>query len=230
MPNSALLFARLMVVSGASVAMAALAMWSCDSPPTFLSCLALAVLGSTFKVVLPGVTGAISPNAMPIVFAIGKLSWQEGIIIAALAGVTQCVWRPKRSTTLLQVLFNGANLAVSAGIAQAVAHSLTQPSSVPTFFVAAIVYQLVNTVSVATILSLLESVPTRALWRNIHLWSFPYTLASAGFACVWATANVPSGVSTMVFCAIVLYLMSVVCGEIVTRTAPLGASLASVKT
>ena len=218
MPKSALLFARSVVILGSGVAIAALAQWSFDSPSTFLLCLALATLGSTLKVALPGVAGAISPNLMPILFAIVKLSWQESVIIAGIAGVTQCLWRPKRNPTALQVLFNGANLAVSAAVAQLVSSSLTEASSLLIFFVAAIIYQLVNTISVATVLSLLEAVPTRALWRNIHLWSFPYALASGGFAGIWASAIIPAAFSTAVICAVVLYLMNAFCEEIAGRT------------
>lgn len=218
MPKSALLFARSVVILGSGVAIAALVQWSFDSPSTFLLCLALTVLGSTFKVGLPGVAGAISPNLMPILFAIGKLSWQESVIIAGVAGVTQCLWRPKQNPTVLQVLFNGANLAVSAAMAHWVSSSLAEASSLLMFLVAAVVYQLVNALSVATVLSLLEAVPTRALWRNIHLWSFPYALASGGFAGIWASAIKPAGYSTAVICAVVLYLMNAFCEEIANRT------------
>ena len=218
MPKRAFLFAASITAIGASACGSALALWSCELPTAFLFCLALAALGSMFKVILPGLTGAISPSVMPILFAAGKLSWQETVVIAALAGVIQCLWRARQTPTMLQILFNGASLAISGGVAQEVSHRVAESSSLMLFVVAAIVYQVVNTFSVATILSLLTDAPLRALWRNIHLWSFPWSLASGGFAAVWAQANMPAGFSAAVICAVTLYLMSALYAEIAVRS------------
>lgn len=70
---------------------AGISLWSYPSPPLLLVCLGLALLGATFKVPVPGLTGTISPAFVPILFAAGKMNWQETVVIAALAGLTQCV-------------------------------------------------------------------------------------------------------------------------------------------
>ncbi len=207
-----------LVIAGGGTVAAALLLGSSASDSAFLLCLGLALLGATLKVPVPGMTGAISPSVVPILFAIGTRSWQETVLIAALAGITQCLWRPRRTPTALQVLFNGANLALSAGVAYAIARRGAASAPLSLFLVAAIVFQLLDTLSAATVLSLLEETPLRALWRNCHLWSFPYILASGGFAAAWAQASVPANLSAAVICAIVLYLMSTFYREIVTRT------------
>src|SRR5687767_997803 len=117
MPSKALLFAVSLIVAGAATIVAALSLWSSDSAGGFLLCLGLAVLGATLKVPVPGLTGTISPSLVPVLYSIGRMDWQETVLIATLAGLTQCLWRPRRVPTTLQVLFNGANFAISSGLA-----------------------------------------------------------------------------------------------------------------
>lgn len=219
MPKRALLYAIGLVIAGSVILGSALLQWPGYSTQAFLLCLGLALLGATLKVAVPGMTGTISPSVVPILFAAGKMSWQEAVVIAAFAGLVQCVWRPKRKPTLLQVLFNGANFAISTGVAYSVSRQVATSAPLLSFFVAAIVFQLVDTVSVATILSLIQETPIRSLWRNCHVWSFPYILAGGGFAAAWAQASLPASFSVTVLCAITLYLMTTFYQEIVTRTA-----------
>jgi hypothetical protein len=146
------------------------------------------------------------------------MSWQETLVIAALAGLTQSVWRPRRSPTKLQVLFNGANLALSSGVAFGVSHRVAGSAPLMMFLVASIVFQLVDTLTVATVLSLVEGESLRSIWRNCHLWSFPWILAGGGFAAVWAQSNLPASFSVAVLCAITLYLMSTFYREFAARS------------
>ena len=115
-------------------------------------------------------------------------------------------------------MFNGASLSISAALAHTVSHEVTPASSLLLFATAAIVYQVVNTVSVATILSLLSGAPLRTMWRTIHFWSFPWSLVSGGVAAVWAQIDLPIGFSAAVLCGVTLYLMSAFCEEMVART------------
>lgn len=218
MPHRAYLFAVCLILTGGAALAAALSLWPNASTSAFLLCLSLALLGSTLKVTLPGMTGCISPSFVPVLFAIGRMSWQETVVIAALSGVMQSLWHPKRRPTSLQVLFNGANLAISSGLAYGISHGVAASTPLLLFLVAAIVFQVVDALSVATILSLLEEARLRPLWRNCHLWSFPYILAGGGFAAAWAQTSVPASFSITAICAIMLCLMSTFYQEIVTRT------------
>jgi hypothetical protein len=218
MPKRALVFAVSLIIIGAATVGAALTMWSSISANAFPICLALALFGATLKVPVPGMTGTISPAIVPILFAAGAMSGPEAVIIAALAGLTQCLWRAKRRPTSLQVLFNGANHAISGGLAFGISHRVAASGSLLLFLVATVVFHLVDTLSVAAILSLLEDKPLRALWHNCHLWSFPYILAGGGFTAAWAQASVPVNFRLAVICAIVLYLMSAFYREVIART------------
>ncbi len=220
MPKKAYLFAVCLSLTGFTTVAAALPLWPGGSPAAFLLCLALAVLGATFKAQVPGMTGTISPSVVAVLFAIGKMSWQETVVIAAAAGVAQCMWRAKRTPTKLQIAFNGANLALSSGVAYIVSHRVAASAPLLLFLVAAVVYQLLDALAVSTILSLLEEKPLRGLWRNCHLWSFPYMLAGGAFAAVWAQSGLPASFATMTIGAILLYLMSTFYQEIVARTCP----------
>lgn len=217
MPKRAFIFAVSISVAGGLTVAAAVSLWPSPSLAVFFACLGLAVLGATFKVQLPGMIGTISPSVVPVLFAAGRLSWQETVVIATLAGIVQCVWRPKQTPVKLQVLFNGANMALSSGVAYGVSHRVAGSAPLFLYLVAAIVFYLVDTFTVATILSLLEDAPLTPIWRNCHLWSFPYILAGGGFAALWAQANVAASFSVAVLCATLLYLMSTFYREVVAR-------------
>jgi hypothetical protein len=89
------------------------------------------------------------------------------------------------------------------------------------YLMAAIAFQLVDALAVAIVLSLLERAPVKQIWRNCHLWSFPYVPAAGGFAAVWAQAQTPASLSAVVTCAMMLYPMSTFYQEVVTRTSRL---------
>ena len=186
--------------------------------PVFTGCLALALVGAAFKVRVPGIAGTLSPSCVPILFAVGTMTWQETVVIALLAAFVQCLWRAQRRPTLLQIAFNAAALSLSSGIAYAVSHSLAARAPLVLFAAAALVYQVANAAAVATILCLLEGGPLSSVWRNCHLWSFPYHLAGGAVALVWAQAAMPAGVSVSVLVALTLYLMKTFYGEIVARS------------
>ena len=218
MPKKALLFALGVIIAGAGAFAAGLSLWSSASPTAFLFCLGLAVLAATFKVPVPGMTGTISPSVVPVLFAVGTMSWQETVVISALAGLTQCLWRPKRAPAKVQILFNGANFALSGGVAYSVSHRVAGSAPHMTLLAAAIVFQLVDTLTVATVLSLLQGESLRSIWRNCHLWSFPYILAGGAFAAVWVQSDLPASFGITVLCATAMYLMSTFYREIVERT------------
>jgi hypothetical protein len=224
MPKPALAFASIVALSGAGVLGAAWFAWLPLSPAPFLVLAALALLAATFKVRIPGMTGAISPVSVPILFVAGTLGWQAAAVIAAAAGILQCVWRPKSRPSLLQAAFNGAALALSAVVAVQAANLVTPPGAFAWFMAAAVVSQIANVLLVSLILSLLgEGVSLASLWRNCHLWSFPYELAAGAFAALWAQAG-PQTATSLMLCGTIalagalLYLMNVFYRGIVDRT------------
>lgn len=223
MPKRALIFASIVSLSGAGVVVAALLAW----PPQMLGLLlvsaTLAFLAATMKVQIPGMTGAISPVGVPLLFAAGTLGWQGAAVMAAAAGILQCVWRPRVRPTPIQIAFNGAVLALGVGLAVQGANLVTAPGSLAWYVAAALVFQISNVLLVSVVLSLLgEGVSLGSLWRNCHLWSFPYELAAGVFAGLWAEAGpfTASGLTALVtisLAAALLYLMSMFYREIANR-------------
>lgn len=221
MSKPARLYAFMVVAIGGLTLAGALTRWSCASSSVFLVCLGLALVGATFKVRLPGLTGTISPSFVPFLFAIGTMSWQETAIVAASAGIVQSVWRAKHFPTRLQIAFNGAMLAVSCSLAFGVSRTVCPSAQPVRFAVAALVFQVSNAFAVATILCLLEGSPLRGVWRSCHFWSFPYHLTGGMLAWMWTQANLTAGLSVGILGAVLLYSMSTFYADCVRR---IGAS------
>jgi len=119
---------------------------------------------------------------------------------------------------VLQIAFNGANLGLAVGVAYAISHAAAASATLALFLVAAAVFQVVNTLIVAVVLSLLEHQSLRGIWRNCHFWSFPYHLAGAVLAAVWTQNDHATTVGVAVLlCSGMLYLMSTFYSELVKR-------------
>jgi len=146
---------------------------------------ALALLTSSWKVRLPGITGKISVNFLFVLIAIAAFSFSETVLLASVACVVQCFWKARRRPKLIQVAFNVSTLAVSSGFAYRVAHAITgrYEQNLPVLLaLAACVYFSVNTLLVSGVLSLVESKALFTVWKQCYLWSFPYYLAGAAIA------------------------------------------------
>src|SRR2546423_1213389 len=84
--------------------------------PVYLPYLFLALLASTLKIHLPGITGTISMNFLLILMTIATCSFVESVLLAAAACLVQCLWRARTRPRLLQVAFNGSALTISSGL------------------------------------------------------------------------------------------------------------------
>ena len=139
--------------------------------------------------------------------------------MAAVAGVIQTLWKPKNRAQTIQVLFNGANLAVSMGLSYGISHALAPHQILVQLGIAAVVYELLDTLSVSTVIHLISGAPLAGIWRNCHLWTFPYHLAGALVAALWMQTDLAMGLSLTVLGALVMYMMSIFYQELVNRTA-----------
>jgi hypothetical protein len=220
MPTPAKFYISAIVAAGSVLLAGAALLWSCPFPFRFLACLCLAVLASTFKVKMPGMESCITPNFVPILFAAGSMSWQETVVMTAVAGVVQTIWKPKGRLQAVQIFFNGANLALSMGSAYALAHWMAPNQVLVQLGIAAIMYEVLDTLSVSAVIQLITQAPLRAIWRNCHLWTFPYHLAGAVVVSFWLQADLIVGLSFTVIGALALYLMSMFYQELVNRAAP----------
>lgn len=146
----------------------------------FLACLSLACIASTMKVRLPGLNSTISVNFVFILMGIAQLSLPETISMAFAATVVQCLWRAKTRPRLIQVLFNASTVVISAAVAFAAAREIPGgPHVLAAMAPAATIFFVLNTGMVSMVLALVSKARLLAVWKQCHLWTFPYYLAGA---------------------------------------------------
>jgi hypothetical protein len=148
------------------------------SPLVFATYLGLAVVASVFKMGLPGIEGTYSLNTLFILFGLYYLSPGETVIVGCAAIVAQSLWNARQTPSILQIIFNIANVALSIGAAFAVTNIAFEHGAEayrPALMAAAAFVQFaVNTLVVSGILSLLEDKPLDQIWLRWFEWSFPY--------------------------------------------------------
>src|SRR5437867_269655 len=81
--------------------------------PRFLGFLSIALLCSTLKVRLPGISGTMSVNFLFMLIGIANFSLSETLAIGCLATVAQCLWKPNSRPRPVQVLFSITSMAIS---------------------------------------------------------------------------------------------------------------------
>src|SRR6266852_9345536 len=110
MPTKAKIFVALAIVPGVTMLALGVSHWECADSVRFTIYLLLALVASTLKVRLPGVTGTMSVNFLFILIGVSQLSFSETLALGAVATVTQCVWNTRMRPNIPQVLFNVAAL------------------------------------------------------------------------------------------------------------------------
>ncbi len=163
-------------------------------PARFLTCLSLAMLGSTFKVKLPGMQGTLSIGFVLCLIAIAQLTLTEALAVGVFCTLVQCVWRPGTRPTILQVLFNVSTLVVQVILAFLVLDGVRGSGGalIPGLVIAGVVFFVVNTVLVSLVLALMNGQSAISIWQNCHRWTFPYYIAGAmlaGFVTVYSEGS-----------------------------------------
>ena len=193
MPRTAKLYVTWVAALGIAILIAGVSRWRCADPGQYLTYLALAVIASTRKVRLPGITGTYSLNFLFILLGIASLSFAETATIGCVSMVTQSLWNAKVRPRLIQVLFNVGNIALSIAVSYFAARRLGQPeSSGPSLIMlafAAALFFMSNTFLVSGALSLVDRQPLRKVWSQWILWSFPYYLAGTAVAGLMSASN-----------------------------------------
>jgi len=150
----------------------------------YLACLSLALLTSTLKVTLPGVKGTISVAFFFVLFSVTQFTLPETVLLAAGASLVQCLWRPKKRVRTIEALFNVSSIAIAVSIARLIYFppiSSVQSLVIPSvrLIVAAAAYFILNTLSVAAVISLTTGQRVSQIWQESYLWSLPYYLVGA---------------------------------------------------
>jgi hypothetical protein len=162
-------------------------------PLQFGALLLIAAVAARFKVKLPGLNSNMSINLPFVLIAAVWLSPLEAMLIAMASTATQCFPQHGGRLKAVHMLFNVSTMAVAVGLGCAVFHrglhlsglSSVAASLVPT----AVVFFLVQTIPVATIISLTEGGSVLRIWSSIFHLSFPYYLLSAGMTSIVTSAS-----------------------------------------
>ena len=156
----------------------------------------LASISSAMKVRIPGIKGNISVNFLFILISIAVFTFAETVLMASLACIAQCLWRPKSHPRLVQVSFNVATLALSSGASYRISHLFAGSAAnhlAILMAVAASFYFTADTLLISGVLSMVQGKSLFAVWQQCYLWSFPYYLAGAAIAGLAVSANQSSG-------------------------------------
>jgi hypothetical protein len=193
MPKSAKLYIYGVIAVGTALFAGSVATWSPRHLPGWLLYLALATLASSLKLRLPGLTRTYSLSFLFLLYGVGRYSLAEVLIAGCAGALVQSVCNAKKRPTLVQVLFNMANLAISTGLCFLVAR-VALSSGLDQYRPAAMalvafLYFLVNTVLVSGVLALLEGRPLAAVSSDWYVWSFPYYLIGAALVGLVPSSN-----------------------------------------
>jgi hypothetical protein len=182
MPKTAKVYITCVAFFGlALLAGCLMALWQPTDPARLAGYLAVAILASTFKIRLPGIEGTISINFLLILMSIAALSLDEALIVGCAATAVQCYWGASKQPKKIQVAFNLGSVSISIGGAWAVRALLGQHNPAALVLEATVFFML-NTGMVSMVLSLIGGKPLLTVWRQCHLYAFPYYLVGAVIA------------------------------------------------
>ena len=181
---SAKAFVGLTVFMGTSVLLYGAVHQSSRNIAEFICYLGIAILASKLKVNLPGIAGTMSVNFLFILLGILQLSFSETLVLGVASILVQCLYPDRPSA--IQVTFNICVSAVSTALAYGAYHAVLSQQLVESkalaLGVAASIYFVANTGSIAWVISSTEARSLRKILVECYFWSFPYYLVGAGMA------------------------------------------------
>jgi hypothetical protein len=118
---------------------------------------AAAVIGSLFKIRVPGVSGSASVSALFVLIGIVDLSRPEALVIGTVSMLIQCTWRTQHRPKTVQVSFSVCTL-LTAIYLSALVYDYRRPRTfeLVSLAVLTLVYFFTNTFPVASIISLTD--------------------------------------------------------------------------
>lgn len=182
---SARMFVALMVISG--LLLLGGAALNAKQVPTakVLAFLLVACVAARLKIKLPGVTGTMSVNLPFILMAAVEMNTAEALAVGFISTFIQCLPKGKKFN-LVQTAFNCSTITLAVAATRLIYESPSVASVVSTpalrLAMAAAGYALANTIPVALMIGLTETVSTLRTWLEMLQLSFPYLVASAGIA------------------------------------------------
>jgi putative nucleotidyltransferase with HDIG domain len=173
--------------------------------------LGVAGLASGMKVTLSAGAGTMSMNFLFILVGVQSLSLGETLLMGVVGILVQRFVRAKHKPTAVQVVFNVASIACSIGAAFATYQTglkfggLLEAPIV--LLLAAGIFFLANTLSVALAIGLTEEKSPWVVWRVTYFWSFPNYLLSAAVAWTLGAVSKAFGWQVTLLVLPVLYVI-----------------------
>jgi putative nucleotidyltransferase with HDIG domain len=174
----------LVVVAGAVTSLSFVRGYPADQWIHFFVYLAVILLSSGMKVAMPRSEGTMSVNFPFIFLGILQLSPLQAVCLAFCSVIAQCRFRVVKPFTIVQILFNVANVTTATVLAwwTFTAGMKTHAGSAPVLALAALVYFLANTVPLALVLGWVSDTSPFLLWRHEFPWYLPFYLVGAMLA------------------------------------------------
>jgi diguanylate cyclase (GGDEF)-like protein/putative nucleotidyltransferase with HDIG domain len=148
--------------------------------------LAGAIAASWLKIKLPGVLGTLSMNYLFVIGGLLELQPESAVLIGVVSVVAQLLIRARANPTWEQVLFSATSIAIPITAANWVLGLRLIASIDPTrclaLVLASMIYFLLNTWIVATIIALTTAKSPFDIWRENLIWTSPQYLVGGALA------------------------------------------------
>jgi diguanylate cyclase (GGDEF)-like protein/putative nucleotidyltransferase with HDIG domain len=145
-----------------------------------------AIVASGLKIRLPGIFVTLSMNYVVIIAALLSLNLSAGLVVGIVSALSQSFLYAKQKPLWYQLVFNtfgmcypilAADIALRSGIL-----SMADHSGSLNLLVASLAYFLLNTITVAGIISVTSDKRLVNVWRESYLWTSPQYLVGGGIA------------------------------------------------
>ncbi len=213
MPLAARAYWLLVVITGWSCFILSVAGWQIRKENALrLAGFAIgAIIASGMKIRLPGIFGTLSMNYIVIIVALEELSVGAAVSVGIVSTLAQCFIHAETRPKWFQVLFNAAGIPIPVVAAHI---ALTSPQLLSldhtgyiSLLTASMVYFIVNTVTVAGIISCAERKSLVETWRSSYLWTSPQYLVGGGIAAATHFLSTYWGWPALLMVAPPLYLV-----------------------
>jgi hypothetical protein len=206
------LFIAFVIAAGATVLESAIYHWTPPELPRYLVFFLLALVASTRKIRLPGVTTTISPSFLFVLIGIVDFSLSQTVALGCAATLVQCVWKSRRRPTFVQVVFNVASWSISIGLAYWVSHFLSRLAGAPSSLIlllslGASVFLVSHLGLLAVVLSLSEEGELGEVWQKCFSAFSPLYLTGTFISALACITNRTIGWQTSLLLLPAMYLV-----------------------
>jgi hypothetical protein len=213
MPRSAKIYVASVIGIWVTIMALVLMHWQTDSLARFFVFLCLFVGAATLKYRVPGIVGTFSPVFFFALLGSATLSLSEVAVAGACGGIVQCIFRPQRRPSFIQVCFNAATLSLSCLAAHLVVQPqilgfTAQPLLISLALAASVMY-FANIVLVSVVLTLVQHESLTEVWKHWCLGSLPFYLVGAMIVAATLTAQNPVSLSVAIMVTPAILLTTV---------------------